>query len=41
MILFHKWVKDSGYIITNRGNFRKGSIEFTIDELAEIFSKQL
>jgi len=31
------WVKNSGYKLTNMGYFRKGNVEFTIDELAEIF----
>ena len=37
---FQYWIKNSGYEMTKRGQFKKGEIEFTIDELAEIFTNQ-
>lgn len=37
MTAFQMWVKNSGYELTERFRYQKGNIEFTIDELAEIY----
>lgn len=37
---FQTWLTQNGYEITERGQYRKGNLVMSLDELAEIFVSQ-
>jgi len=38
---FQIWLTKSGYVLTERGQYRKGNLVLSLDELAEIYNNQI